>query len=191
MVKRFIFKSENTKEIKRRRLRRSHALSWLIGAVMGFAGGIYALPIIIAYNNAQQTQSTAPKTKTVMMVNNSTVTNKTYTGTFNPDAKDSDFLHRGWGDITISDNTIRFHKNVQLTPGPDYRLYAIQTYTEQESQFLTQKPTAIEIAQIKTFNGEQSFPLPEGMDISKYQAILVWCEAFKQFITVAKLTQKS
>ena len=190
MVKRFIFKSEDTKEIKRRRLRRSHALSWLVGAVMGFAGGIYALPIMIAYNNAQQSQSTAPKTKTVMMDNKSGITNKTYTGTFNPDATDSDFLHRGWGDITISDNTIKFHENVKLTPGPDYRLYAIATYTELESEFLTQKPTAIEIAQIKQFDGKQSFPLPEGMDISQYQAILVWCEAFKQFITVAQLTEK-
>ena len=190
MVKRFIFKSEDTKEIKRRRLRRSHALSWLIGAVMGFAGGIYALPIIIAHNNAEQNQSTPSKTKTVMMGGGqSTQTNKTYTGTFNPDAADSDFLHRGWGDITISDGTIKFHENVKLTPGPDYRLYAIPTYTEQESQFLTQKPNAIEIAQIKQFDGQQFFPLPEGMDISKYQAILVWCEAFKQFITVAKLSE--
>ena len=190
MVKRFIFKSEDTKDIKRRRLRRSHALSWLIGVAMGFAGGIYALPIIIAYNNAEQAQSNPPKTKMVMMDNHNTISHKTYTGTFNPDAKDSDFLHRGWGDITINNGMVKFHDNVKLTPGPDYRLYAIATYTERESEFLTQKPNAIEIASIKQFEGTQSFPLPEGMDISKYQAILVWCEAFKQFITVAKLTEK-
>ena len=190
MVKRFIFKSEDTKEVKRRRLRRSHALSWVVGVLMGFAGGIYALPILVAYNNAQQAQSNPPKTKMVMMDNNSTISDKTYTGTFNPDAKDSDFLHRGWGDITIRGGTITFNENVKLTPGPDYRLYAIATYTELESEFLTQKPNAIEIAQIKQFDGAQSFPIPEGMDISKYEAVLVWCEAFKQFITVAKLTEK-
>ena len=190
MVKRFIFKSEDKKEQKRRRLRRSHALSWLVGAVMGFAGGIYALPILVAYNNAEQAKSNLPKTKTVMMDKSNAISDKTYTGTFNPDAKDSDFLHRGWGDITISDGTIKFHENVKLTPGPDYRLYVIPTYTETESEFQAIKAGAIEIAQIKQFDGTQSFPIPDGLDVSGYEAVLIWCEAFKEFITVAKLTEK-
>ena len=171
-----------------------YTLTWLVGTGMGFAAGVYTLPIIVASENAKQMaeQTIIPKTEMVMVDKTlpQKIVNQTYTGTFNPDAMDSDFLHRGWGDVTVVDGYVTFHANVKLTPGPDYRLYAIKKYTESESEFWYTKSDAVQISEIKQFNGQQKFKLPTGLDVSEYDALLIWCEAFKQFITVAKLNEK-
>jgi len=69
--------------------------------------------------------------------------------------------------------------------GPDYKLYRVPTFVAHEDEFLPIKTSAPLIGDVKSFKG---FPLdvPDGADVTAYTTVLVWCEAFSEFITVAK-----
>ena len=187
----------------------------IIGGGVGFAVGIYTLPILIANETAkQQKQAKTHQIKqeltetmlnegysTVEVISNVIVNKnetdqsatkivvkqfKKYNSKFNPDAKDSDFFHWGRGDIVVNTNQVIFSENVELAPGPDYRLYLTPKYLETEDEFMKIKNSSAQIAKITMFEGKQVFDIPENVDIENYNSVIIWCEAFKEFITVAK-----
>jgi hypothetical protein len=147
------------------------AVSHLIVAGAGFAGGIYALPILIA-----------PKAPTVEEVKaaNSQVQ---FTAEFKRDLKDSDVLH--WGEGTVSVGSSAISLVGKLSPGPDYKLYLSPEFVETESDFKRLKSKMIRIGDVKTFDNFV-VPVPAGIDPAKYSAVIVWCETFSEFITAAK-----
>ena len=147
------------------------AVSHLIVAGAGFAGGIYALPILIA-----------PKAPTVEEVKaaNSQVQ---FTAEFKRDLKDSDVLH--WGEGTVSVGSSAISLVGKLSPGPDYKLYLSPEFVETESDFKRLKSNMIRIGDVKTFDNFV-VPVPAGIDPAKYSAVIVWCETFSEFITAAK-----
>jgi hypothetical protein len=73
----------------------------------------------------------------------------------------------------------------RLSPGPDYKLYLVSGFIEHEDEFLPVKSDALLIGDIKSFNGF-ILDLPEGVDLEAYDTVLVWCEAFSEFIAAAK-----
>ena len=80
----------------------SHGLA----AAIGFAGGIYTLPILTA--------PPAPSTTEISEV----LGKKQYSATFRKDLKDSDALHWGEGRVSLSPEFISLEG--KLAPGPDY-----------------------------------------------------------------------
>ncbi|MDP3288458.1 MAG: hypothetical protein Q8M64_09130, partial [Methyloversatilis sp.] len=76
---------------------------------IGFALGIYALPIL-----------TAPTPPTAAEAASAAV-GAMFTGEFRRDLKDSDLLH--WGEGTVSIGRERIALTGRLAPGPDYKLY--------------------------------------------------------------------
>ena len=70
--------------------------------------------------------------------------------------------------------------------GPDYRLNLTKgQYTTKEA-FLSGKSDALQVAPIKAYKNF-SIDVPDGLDISDYDAVIIWCEAFSAFITSASL----
>lgn len=140
-------------------------------AVAGFAGGIYALPILIAPDapTAEQVKAAAAQAL--------------YQGEFRRDLKDSDALHWGEGAVTISATAISLLG--KLSPGPDFKLYLSPEFVETEADFKRLKAGMVRVGDVKTF---ENFvvPLPSGVDPAKYSAVVVWCESFSEFITAAK-----
>ena len=135
---------------------------------LGFALGIYALPILIA--------PPAPDASEVSAV----AQGSEYTATFSRDREDSDALHWGEGEVSIGDIAITFMG--RLAPGPDYRLYLSPEFVETEAEFNRLKSSMTQVGDVKTF---ENFivPLPAGTDPSSYNTVIVWCESFGQFIT--------
>ena len=72
-----------------------------------------------------------------------------------------------------------------LAPGPHYKLYLVPEFVTHEDEFLPIKDTALQLADIKTFNGFL-VDIPEGVDVTDYTTVLIWCEAFSEFITAAR-----
>jgi hypothetical protein len=58
-------------------------------------------------------------------------------------------------------------------------------FVETEADFLRLKPQMARIGDIDTF---ETFlvAIPSGIDPARYKAVIVWCEAFGQFITAAE-----
>ena len=145
----------------------SHTLT----LALGFALGVYFLPILIA-PPAPSGAEVAAQAKAA-----------TWTGTFRRDLKDSDALHWGEGTVSVSAQSIALAGRV--APGPDYKVYLSPEFVETEADFLRLKPRMLRVGEVKTF---ENFivPLAAGVDPSGYTAVIVWCERFGQFITAAK-----
>ena len=73
----------------------------------------------------------------------------------------------------------------RLAPGPDYKLYLSPEFVETEADFARLKGRMMRVGDVKTFDNFV-VRVPESVDISRYNTVIVWCESFGQFITAAK-----
>jgi len=147
------------------------ATSHLVALAIGFALGIYALPILIA--------PPAPSREEVHAKSFSA----RYQGQFRRDLKDSDALHWGEGRVSVGYKHIVLEG--ELAPGPDYKLYLSPEFVETEAEFKRLKPTMVRVGDVKTFRNF-IVPIPDGVDAAQYTSVVVWCETFSQFITAAR-----
>jgi len=145
----------------------SHAA---IGAV-GFAGGIYMLPILIA--------PPAPAEAEILEM----ASQAQFTSEFRRDLAGSDALHWGEGVVSVSRSAVSLMG--KLAPGPDYKLYLSPEFVETEEDFNDLKSRMVRVGDVKTF---ENFlvPVPESINPAAYNTVVVWCESFGQFITAAK-----
>lgn len=147
------------------------AASHLATLAVGFALGIYALPILIA-----------PAAPTAAEVAAGAASAR-HTGQFRRDLKDSDALHWGEGTLSVGARSIVFEG--ELAPGPNYRLYLSPEFVETKADFLRLKPLMAQVGDVKTFRNFV-LPVPETIDTERYTTAIVWCERFSQFITAAR-----
>ena len=138
---------------------------------IGFALGIYLLPILIAPEGPaeQEVRSVAD--------------NSQFTAEFRRDLEDSDALH--WGEGTLYVGPDRIALEGRLAPGPDYRLYLSPEFVETEAAFETLKSRMVEVGPVRTFENFM-VPVPDSVDPAAFSTAIVWCESFGQFITAAK-----
>ena len=106
-----------------------------------------------------------------------------YTGQFKRDLKDSDALHWGEGKVSIGEKYVTFVGD--LAPGPDYKLYFSPQFVETEADFEQLRPSMQLIGDIDTFENFV-IAVPPGVNLSRFNTVIVWCETFGQFITSAK-----
>ena len=139
--------------------------------VIGFAGGIYLLPILIAPAGPDKAQLADTARLAI------------YSADIRRDLSGSDFLH--WGEGTVSVSATKIIHQGRMAPGPDYKLYLASEFVEDEEQFLAVKDTAQLIGDIKTFSGFM-MDVPPAVDIEAYTTVVVWCETFGEFITAAQ-----
>ena len=137
----------------------------------GFALGVYLLPIL-----------TAPKGPEAAVLA-AVVEEAEYKTEFRENLRGNDFVHWGRGEVAVSKTAIA-HRG-ELAPGPDYFVYLAPTFVEDEAEFEAVKARSLKIAPVKTFDGFK-VDLPEGVDLEAYDTVLVWCEAFGEFIAAAK-----
>lgn len=143
----------------------------LLAVVVGFALGVYLLPILTA--------PPAPTTEEVERQRGEAV----YTAQFRRDLEGSDALHWGEGTVSIGSRSISLMG--RLAPGPDYKLYLSPEFVETETDFERHRERMVRVGDVDTF---ENFlvPLPATVDPEAYTTVIVWCEAFSQFITAAK-----
>jgi hypothetical protein len=147
------------------------AASHLAVLLAGFVLGIYLLPILTApaAPSAAQVQAVAGPAG--------------FRGNFRRDLAGSDLLHWGEGEVSVDQQNITLMGKV--APGPDYKLYLVPEFVEDEAQFLKLKASSARVGDIKTF---ENFivAVPDGVDVAQYTTVLVWCETFSEFISAAK-----
>ena len=151
------------------------SLTHIACLIVGFGLGIYMLPILTAPDSpsSEQGESAADTSR--------------YTGDFRRSLEGSDALHWGEGRVFVGDQSISLMG--RIAPGPDYRLYLAPRFVETESDFLALKPRALEVGPVKTF---ENFivPVPDSVDVSAFNTVVIWCESFSEFITAAEYRRK-
>lgn len=138
---------------------------------IGFAAGVYTLPIL-----------TAPKGPDNAALQ-ATAAAAMFKGRFDRNLKGSDFLHWGEGEVRVLKDMIA-HEG-RLSPGPDYKLYLTTEFVDTKESFLTSRPTAHRLGDVRSFNGFL-LPVPPDVDVTKFTTVVIWCEAFGAFISAAK-----
>ncbi len=142
----------------------------LIG-VIGFAAGIYALPIIMA-----------PASPTEDEIRH-TLGEAEFQGQFDRDLQGSDLLHWGEGTVYVYRTAVA-HRG-RLAPGPDYKLYLSPRFVETEADFLRLKPAMVRVADVKTFDNF-IVAVPNTINPADFNTVVIWCESFGQFISAAQ-----
>lgn len=142
-----------------------------VAVLVGFAAGIYLLPIL-----------TAPPPPTASELE-ATVKQARFSGEFRRDLQDSDALHWGEGEVFVGRKSIAL--DGEVSPGPAYKLYLSREFVETEADFLRLKPGMALVGDVKTFRNFV-VTVPDGIDPAEFNTVIVWCEAFDQFITAAR-----
>lgn len=137
----------------------------------GFIAGVYSLPIL--------TEQPAPD----IAVLKQHQSRSQFSATFKPDLKGSDRFHYGDGMVYLTNDAISMQGT--LSPGPDYQLYLSRNFIDNEADFLAQKGTMQRVAGVRSFNGFK-LVVPQGIDVSDYNTVVIWCESFEEFITAAQ-----
>ncbi len=94
-----------------------------------------------------------------------------------------DRIHTGSGNVSVIQvgerHIIRFEDNFQVANGPDLVVgLGKDGVYQKESQ----------IAKLKGNIGSQNYELPEGLDLSEYNEVWIWCRAFSVGFSKARLT---
>ena len=145
----------------------SHAMA----LVLGFAAGIYALPILTTPPGPSATELGAARADAM------------FRAEFTRALKGSDLLHWGEGSVTIGPRAVTL--TGRIAPGPDYPLYLSPIFVEDEAEFEKHRLSMVRVGEVRTF---ENFivNLPEGIDPARYNTVVVWCESFGEFITAAR-----
>ena len=146
----------------------SHAAALAIGTGLG----IYWLPIL-----------TEPHALDLMAVEANQTGVPAYRIRFDRDREGSDYFHWGKGDVRVYESAITLEG--ELVPGPDFRLCLAPRHIESEAEFLAIKAQSLEVEPVKTFNG---FALNNVSALGEpaLNTLVIWCEAFGEFITSAR-----
>lgn len=145
----------------------SHVLVGLVG----FAAGIYFLPIL-----------TAPPPPSAAEIE-AAAAGATFSGEFRRDLEGSDGLHWGEGTVYIGPDSISLQG--EIAPGPAYKLYLSPQFVETEAGFERLRPSMALVGDVKTFENFV-LPVPANVDPAAYDTVVIWCESFSQFITAAR-----
>jgi len=150
---------------------------FIAGLIIGFGLGVYFLPILTAEKGLSDTELAE-------LTSSAQAETQLRTGEFVRDLEGSDAFHWGEGTIHVRDD--RIWLDGSIAPGPDYRLYLTKGQFTTRDSFLAAKSQALQVAPIKAYKNF-SIEVPDGLDISEYDAVIIWCEAFSAFITSASI----
>ncbi len=147
------------------------AVTHVAVALVGFAGGIYLLPIIVAPPSATPTELDAA------------VASARYSGDFRRDLPGSDALH--WGEGTVSVGREAVALRGAIAPGPAYGLFLSPGFVASGEAFEALESQMVKVGDVRSF-GDFVVPVPAGVDVAAYDTVVIWCQAFRQFITAAR-----
>lgn len=162
-------------DFARRHIILALSAKFFAGLVIGFGLGVYFLPILIA---------DSPVDDTIVLAQSQSAERQ---ASFSRDRADSDAFH--WGEGTLYLSSTRVTLDGELSPGPDYRLYLTPKFVETEDAFESIKSQSLQVASIKGFKNF-SYEIPPSVDINQYDAVVIWCERFGEFITSGTLTPR-
>ena len=160
-------------EIFRRNMILFGIFNTFVGLTIGFGLSAYSLPILTAETGLDDAAIEAQQPAIEIL------------GKFHRNLEGSDSLHWGEGKIMVGDGSVWLDGSV--SPGPDYRLYFAPIFVETEESFLAIKSQSVEVGSIKAFTNF-TLQLPDGVNVDGFPAVVIWCEAFSQFITAAEFS---
>ena len=146
----------------------------LLGAAAGFALGIFFYPYIFLADIVA-TESVANKSARKIVA----------TGAF-IHANPRDPVHYGKGKVTVYQDLVHLGGDFEVGPGPKYHVYLVPEKNVVPSTNVA-KTMFVDLGRLRAFRGSQNYSVPDGVDLSKYDSVVIWCEQFGVLISPAAL----
>lgn len=153
-------------------------ISFIVGAVLGVAGGVALGIFVYPYLFLADIVATEKVDKVVerkMLAR----------GTF-IHANPSDPIHWGKGRVTVYEGLLHLEPDFEVGPGPKYHVYLVPEKDVVPSTNVA-RTMFVDLGRLKAFKGSQNYEIPAGLDLAKYPSAVIWCEQFGVLISPAKL----
>jgi hypothetical protein len=143
------------------------------GTVFGVALGFFIFPYVF------------PPPPAAEMLNAADAGRLAATGTF-IHANPSDPIHYGSGKVSVHQRAVFLEPDFEVGPGPAFHVYlvpkaSIRTNADMKDVMF------VDLGRLRSFKGSQRYAIPEGVDLSKYPSVIIWCERFGVLISPADL----
>jgi len=146
----------------------------VLGIAAGFALGIFVYPYIFLADIVATEKVESSGARTVMAK-----------GTF-IHANPSDPIHYGKGDVTVYQDLLHLESNFEVGPGPKFHVYLVPDKNITPSTNVA-KLMYVDLGRLKAFKGSQNYPIPAGVDLARYETVVIWCEQFGVLVSPAPL----
>jgi hypothetical protein len=160
--------------------RRSLAL-FVVGGVLGTAFGValgfFLFPFVFPPPPAAEQLTEADRSAAIVAE-----------GTF-IHANPSDPVHWGKGSVAVRQDSVYLQPDFEVGPGPAYHVYLVPKAPIRANSDLRGQ-MFVDLGQLRSFKGSQRYPIPQGLDLAKFQSVIIWCEQFSVLISPADLSRK-
>ncbi len=146
----------------------------ICGTAFGVAVGFFAFPYVFPPPAAKETLTAAEQTKVVAQ------------GAF-IHANPSDPVHYGAGRVTVHESVVFLGADFEVGPGPDYHVYLVPKEKVRESGDV-KETMFVDLGRLRAFKGSQKYEIPAGLDLKKFQSVVIWCRQFGVLISPADLS---
>jgi hypothetical protein len=146
----------------------------LLGTAAGFALGIFVYPYIFLADIVATEKVESPGARKVVA-----------TGTF-IHANPSDPIHYGKGGVTVYQDLLHLESDFEVGPGPKFHVYLVPEKNITPSTQVA-KLMYVDLGRLKAFKGSQNYAIPAGVDLTRYETVVIWCEQFSVLVSPAAL----
>ncbi len=148
-------------------------LGGVLGTAFGFALGIFTFPYLFPPPPAAERLTESDRSALVA------------TGNF-IHANPSDPVHYGSGKVSVYERTVFLEPDFEVGPGPKYHVYLVPKAGIRQNADVPDE-MFVDLGRLRAFKGSQRYEIPAGVDLRKYQSVVIWCEAFSVLISPADL----
>jgi hypothetical protein len=159
-----------------RRLARAIAIFLFGGAcgtAFGIALGFFLFPFVFPPPPATEQLAESDRSPLVTV------------GTF-IHANPSDPIHWGRGKVSVYQRTVFLETDFEVGPGPAFHVYLVPAAGIRDEASV-KSAMFVDLGGLRAFKGSQRYPIPAGVDLAKYQSVVIWCERFAVLISPADL----
>jgi hypothetical protein len=149
----------------------------ILGTGFGFALGILAFPYLFPPPPAAEQLTEADRSALVA------------TGNF-IHADPSDPIHYGSGKVSVFEKTVFLEADFEVGPGPKYHVYLVPRANIRQNSDVP-NTMFVDLGRLRAFKGSQRYEVPAGVDLRKFQSVVIWCETFGVLISPADLKPPS
>jgi hypothetical protein len=148
-------------------------LGGVLGAAFGTALGFFLFPYVFPPPPAMDTL-TAAEQGTLIAKGNFIQPNP------------NDPIHTGKGGVSVYSGTVFLHDDFEVGPGPDFHVYLVPAAEIRSGEQVT-NTMFVDLGRLRAFRGSQKYPVPAGVDLTKFPSVVIWCQQFSVLISPADL----
>jgi Electron transfer DM13 len=148
-------------------------LGGVLGTGFGVAVGFFIFPYVFPPPPAAEQLSDSDRTRLVA------------SGMFTH-ANPSDPVHYGKGRVSLYERAVFLEPDFEVGPGPAFHVYLVPKASIRSSSDM-KDVMFVDLGGLRAFKGSQRYPIPAGVDLNKYQSVIIWCQHFGVLISPADL----